>query len=108
MVQCFEPQIDRQPAGVPDRAMCDVSSVDCPWYVVYTRPRHEKYVAQQMAERHISCFLPVYSSLRRWKDRTKRLEFPLFPGYLFVQMTGQNRIQILSLPGVVQFVPFQG
>jgi len=61
-----------------------------------------------MAERRISCFLPLYSSLRRWKDRTKRLEFPLFPGYLFVQMTGQNRIQILSLPGVVQFVSFQG
>jgi len=61
-----------------------------------------------MAERQIECFLPMYSSLRRWKDRTKRLELPLFPGYIFVQMTAQNRVQILSLPGVVQFVRFQG
>jgi len=61
-----------------------------------------------MDERRIGCFLPLYSALRRWKDRTKRLELPLFPGYLFVQMTALNRVQILSLPGVVQFVCFQG
>lgn len=79
-----------------------------PWYVTYTCPRHEKYVAQQLAERKIGSFLPLYASVRRWKDRRKRLELPLFPGYVFVQMTDRNRLDILRLPGVVQIVCFQG
>lgn len=78
------------------------------WYAAYTCPRHEKYVAHQLAERKIGSFLPLYSSVRRWKDRRKRLELPLFPGYVFVQMTEQNRLEVLRLPGVVQFVCFQG
>ena len=81
---------------------------DLPWYAAYTCPRHEKYVAHQLSERKIGSFLPLYSSVRRWKDRRKRLELPLFPGYVFVQMTQQNRVDILRLPGVVQFVCFQG
>jgi len=79
-----------------------------PWYVAYTCPRHEKHVAQQLADRHIGSFLPLYSSLRRWKDRRKRLELPLFPGYVFVQMNDRNRLDILRLPGVVQLVSFHG
>jgi len=104
---CAEPHFE-QPLLNPQPSTHDLSSSGAPWYVVYTCPRHEKYVAHQLGERAIGCFLPLYSSLRRWKDRTKRLELPLFPGYLFVQMTTQNRVQILSLPGVVQFVCFHG
>lgn len=87
---------------------CDFSCPDIPWYAAYTCPRHEKYVAQQLVNRHIGSFLPLYSSVRRWKDRRKRLELPLFPGYVFVQMTERNRLDILRLPGVVQLVCFQG
>jgi transcription antitermination factor NusG len=87
---------------------CDVTCPGIPWYAAYTCPRHEKYVAQQLVQRHIGSFLPLYSSVRRWKDRRKRLDLPLFPGYVFVQMTERNRLDILRLPGVVQLVSFQG
>jgi transcription antitermination factor NusG len=54
------------------------------WYAAYTFPRHEKYVARQLDEKSIDSFLPLYRSLRRWKDRRKQIELPLFPGYVFV------------------------
>jgi transcription antitermination factor NusG len=79
-----------------------------PWYAAYTCPRHEKYVAQQLIRRQIGSFLPMYSSVRRWKDRRKRIDLPLFPGYVFVQMNERNRLDILRLAGVVQLVCFQG
>jgi transcription antitermination factor NusG len=79
-----------------------------PWYVAYTCPRHEKRVAQQLSERGIPSFLPLYRSIRRWKDRRKELELPLFPGYCFVQTEIEQRVRLLQLPGVVNFVMFQG
>jgi transcription antitermination factor NusG len=87
---------------------CDFTCPDDPWYAAYTCPRHEKYVAQQLIRRQIGSFLPMYSSVRRWKDRRKRIDLPLFPGYVFVQMTERNRLDVLRLPGVVQLVCFQG
>jgi transcription antitermination factor NusG len=83
-------------------------SSEAPWYAAYTSPRHEKYVAHQLSERQIGSFLPLYSSVRLWKDRRKRLDLPLFPCYVFVQVTEHNRIDVLRLPGVVQLVCFQG
>ncbi len=78
------------------------------WYALYTCPRHEKYVAQQIERRHISCFLPLYRSVRRWKDRRKELELALFPGYVFVHIALQDRLQVLQVPGAVRLVTFNG
>jgi transcription antitermination factor NusG len=78
------------------------------WYALYTCPRHEKYVAEQIGLRSFPCFLPLYRSLRRWKDRRKELELALFPGYVFVQMALENKLQVLELPGVVRLVSFNG
>lgn len=78
------------------------------WYAVATSPRHEKWVAQQMRAFDIECFLPTYKSLRRWKDRRKELELPLFPGYLFVRIALKHRVSVLRLPGVSQLVGTQG
>ena len=50
------------------------------------------------------CFLPIYKSIRRWSDRLKELEQPLFPGYLFCRFDLQNRGPILMTPGVQQIV----
>jgi transcription elongation factor/antiterminator RfaH len=82
--------------------------VAVPWYVAYTRPRHEKLVAYQLHEHGVRSFVPLYASVRRWKDRRKRLELPLFPGYVFVQLALQCRLDLLRLPGVVDLVRFQG
>jgi transcription antitermination factor NusG len=78
------------------------------WYALYTCPRHEKRVVQQIERHRISCFLPLYRSVRRWKDRRKELELALFPGYVFVRIDLQDRLRVLQLASVVRFVTFNG
>jgi transcription antitermination factor NusG len=78
------------------------------WYALYTCPRHEKRVVQQIEQHSISCFLPLYRSVRRWKDRRKELELALFPGYVFVRIALQDRLRVLQLASVVRFVSFNG
>lgn len=78
------------------------------WYAAYTRVRHEKSVARQLADRQVDCFLPVYRSLRRWKDRRKELELALFPGYVFVHIAQRAQLAVLQVPSVVSLVNFQG
>jgi transcription antitermination factor NusG len=82
--------------------------IDPRWYAAYTSPHHEKWVAGQMSDHRIECFLPTYKSVRRWKDRQKKLDLPLFPGYVFVRIALKDRLEVLRLAGVVQFVAFQG
>jgi transcription antitermination factor NusG len=78
------------------------------WYALYTVPRHEKRVVDQIKKHDITCFLPLYRSIRRWKDRRKELALVLFPGYVFVRIAPQERFQILQLPGAVRLVTFNG
>ena len=78
------------------------------WYAAYTCANHEKQVAQQLEQRRIHSFLPTYQSVRRWKDRRKVLQLPLFPSYVFVQMNPKNRLDLLRLPGVLGLVCFGG
>jgi transcription antitermination factor NusG len=78
------------------------------WYALYTCPRHEKCVQQQIEQRAIACFLPLYRSVRRWKDRRKELDLALFPGYVFVRLALADRLRVLSLPSAVRLVSFNG
>ena len=78
------------------------------WYATYTYPRHEKYVAQQLKERSIDSFLPLYRSSRRWRDRRKLVDLPLFPGYVFVRIALPQRLRVLEVQGVVRLVSFNG
>lgn len=78
------------------------------WYAAYTCARHEKCVARHLEVRGIDFFLPLYRSLRRWKDRRKMIDLALFPGYVFVKMPLENRFRILGLPGMVRLVSFDG
>jgi transcription antitermination factor NusG len=78
------------------------------WYAAYTRANHERRVADQLAERGVENFLPQYESVRKWKDRRVRLHLPLFPGYLFVHIALQNRLNVLQVPGVAWLVSFAG
>jgi transcription antitermination factor NusG len=65
-------------------------------------------VAEQIEQRSFPCFVPLYRSVRRWKDRRKELELALFPSYVFVQMALENRLRVLELPGVVRLISFGG
>jgi transcription antitermination factor NusG len=78
------------------------------WYAAYTCANQEKRVADQLTERSTAHFLPLYQTLRRWKDRHMRLELPLFPGYVFVRIALRDQMQVLQLPRVVRLVGFGG
>lgn len=78
------------------------------WYAAYTSANHEKQVAQQLGAREVEHFLPLYASMRRWKDRRVELELPLFPGYVFVRIPLRERLRVLQVPGVAQLVGFGG
>src|ERR1700681_3755407 len=78
------------------------------WYAAYTCAKHEKGVTQQLERRSVECFLPLYESVRRWKDRQIRLQLPLFPGYVFVRLAPCERLKVLQVPGVARLVGFNG
>ncbi len=85
--------------------------IHCPevhWYAAYVRPRHEKRVAQQLDVRGVAHYLPVYDTISRWKDRRKLIQLPLFPGYIFVHISLQNRLDLLCIPSIVRLVGFNG
>jgi transcription antitermination factor NusG len=70
------------------------------WWAVYTRHQHEKAIADVLSAKGFEIFLPLYDSIRRWKDRQKLLSLPLFPCYVFVRGGFSRRFQILNTPGV--------
>jgi len=76
------------------------------WYALQVRSRKESYVASQIQGQGIDCLLPTYKSLRKWSDRVKELEQPLFPGYLFCRFDFQNRRPVITTPGVLQIVGY--
>jgi transcriptional antiterminator NusG len=78
------------------------------WFAVYTRPRHEKKVAQQLSNKGVEVFLPLRAVISNWKDRRKEVQFPLFTGYVFVHIVLEDRLSVLRIPGVVQFVASEG
>jgi transcription antitermination factor NusG len=75
-----------------------------PWFAVRVRPRYEKQVAQSIEWKGIPTFLPTYAARRRWSDRTKQVQVPLFDGYVFCQLDPDNRMPVLVTPGVFHFV----
>ncbi len=77
------------------------------WFAAYTNSHHEKRVVEHFTERRVETFLPLYSALRRWKNRcTMNLELPLFPNYVFVRIDPRERVRVLEVPGVVSLVGF--
>lgn len=78
------------------------------WYAAYTCANHEKKVREQLELRRVDSFLPLYETVRRWKDRRMHLRLPLFPGYVFARMALRDRLQVLQVPGVVRLVGFNG
>lgn len=78
------------------------------WYAVYTCPRHEKTVAERLENKSIEVFLPTSVMESRWKDRTVRIESPLFPGYVFTRIRLGERGKVLTVPGVVRMLSYHG
>jgi transcription antitermination factor NusG len=87
---------------------CGISVEESRWYALYTSPRHEKVVQQQLHARAVESYLPLYRSLRRWNDRTTLIDLPLFPGYVFVRIGLSARLRVLTVPGALHIVTFHG
>lgn len=86
----------------------EVKPADPRWYAIYTKHHHEKKSADLLARKGIEAYLPLYRSVRQWQDRKKKLDVPLFPGYVFIRSTLENRTEILGTPGVFFIVASVG
>lgn len=78
------------------------------WYAVYTRHQHEKNVARALTGKGFEAFLPLYTTIHRWKDRDKQLSLPLFPCYVFLRSPMDRWQPILTIPGVHSVLGFGG
>src|ERR1700690_3308609 len=74
------------------------------WFAFRVRPRHEKQVSLALREKGFTEFLPLYKSKRQWADRTKVVEMPLFPGYIFCSTVRSSIAPVLMTSGVVDVV----
>lgn len=71
----------------------------CLWYALCTRSRHEKLVHQGLQGKGVESFLPLQEVFSQWKDRRKRVEKPLFPGYLFVRVPRSELHEVVVTRG---------
>ena len=78
------------------------------WFVMYTAPRAEKKVAKRLEENKIEVYLPIIEEVRQWSDRKKKVQRPLFNGYLFVRTERTRLWEALQVQGAVKFVNFSG
>lgn len=80
------------------------------WYAIWTRSRHEKIVRDQLTRKHVEVFLPTIGRWSHWKDRKKKIDWPLFPGYCFARFVpdNQHRLDVLKCDGVVSIISNDG
>ena len=78
------------------------------WFAVWTKSRHEQVVRQQLEQKEIEAFLPTITRWSRWKDRKKKVDWPLFPGYCFARFDPRERLNVLKCGGVVNIVSVEG
>ncbi|MDD5360612.1 MAG: UpxY family transcription antiterminator [Ignavibacteria bacterium] len=78
------------------------------WFVIHTKPRNEKKVLEQVLVRDIEAYLPMIETIRFWSDRKKKVQVPLFPGYVFVHGDESERRKAISgTYGAIKYVMFQ-
>jgi len=78
------------------------------WYVIYTKPRSEKKVAERLVESGYEAYCPVISVMKQWSDRKKKVQVPMFPSYVFIKISDLERKNVLVDRGVINYVFWQG
>jgi len=78
------------------------------WYALHTQSRHEKKVDSQLKAKGINSYLPLNTVHRRWSDRYKKIQAPLFSCYVFVNIALKDRLHVLQTAGAVNLVSFNG
>ena len=90
------------PAGEP------AADATVGWFAIWTKSRHEQIVRTQLEQKAIEAFLPTVARWSRWKDRKKKIDWPLFPGYCFARFDPRQRLNVLKCGGVVNIVSVEG
>jgi transcription antitermination factor NusG len=93
---------------VPSPLMLEPSVGETRWFAIWTRSRHEQVVREQLEQKRFEAFLPTVTRWSRWKDRKKKIDWPLFPGYCFARFNPADTLPILKCMGVVSIVSFEG
>jgi len=78
------------------------------WYAVYTRPRWEKKVYKLLQEKNVESYCPLNKVHRKWSDRMKIVEEPLFKSYVFVRVNEEEKTPVRMINGIVNFVYWMG
>ena len=78
------------------------------WLVIYTKPRNEKKVAERLEQEGFEAYCPLIQTMRQWSDRKKKVSVPMFPSYVFVHISEKERLEIVKVPGVMNFIFWQG
>jgi len=78
------------------------------WYALYIKSRNEKKSAKQLADLGLTVYCPVKMQIRQWSDRKKKIEIPLIPSYIFVQLEERDRDLVFQVSGVVRYVFWLG
>ena len=78
------------------------------WMALYTKPRWEKKVDRILLQKGLNSWCPVQKTERQWSDRKKIVEVPLFTSYVFVNITPEERLNVLQTDGVLNFVHYLG
>ncbi|MBN2417082.1 UpxY family transcription antiterminator [bacterium] len=88
--------------------MSETEANDRKWYALYTKPRHEKKVDLQLREKGLTSYLPLRTVQKRWSDRKKWVDEPLFRSYVFVRADSRERYDAVQSYGALRVVGFKG
>lgn len=91
-------------AKIPDPLEDPTGDLSFSWFALHVRSNCERLVSRHLEDKGYEAFVPTYRAQRRWSDRVKQLDVPLFPGYVFCRLDPANRVPVLTVPGVVQIV----
>ena len=78
------------------------------WHAVYTKPRWEKKIHKLFTEKGLESYCPLNKIRRKWSDRIKIVEEPLFTSYVFVKVDEEEKTKVRTTNGVLNFVYWQG
>lgn len=83
-----------------------MQAVESGWHAVRVKPQHERTTAVALEVQNLESYVPLYRVRRKWSDRIKHLDLPLFAGYVFCRFLAGGRARVLATPGVYSIVGF--
>lgn len=79
-----------------------------PWFVLYTRPKNEKKVTEQLLKSGFEVYCPMVTQVKQWSDRKKKIEIPLISSYVFINIEENQRNAVFEVQGVVRYLFWLG